>query len=183
MKKLILVVAAIFSFTTFVNAQKYTTRDASVSFNPNKDQSESGYQAKSTGGTAILQADKAQVAFLIPVKTVRFNNSLLEEHFNDNYLETDKYPNATYKGTLSGFTASMLTKDGTYNISSQGQVTMHGTTQPFSAPVKLVVSGKTATFYCNFKIKAASYKIQIPSSVSDKILPATPVSVVIKFAL
>jgi polyisoprenoid-binding protein YceI len=120
----------------------------------------------------------------MPVKTCVFNNSLLQEHFNDNYLETDKYPNATYKGTLGGgFTAAMLTKDGTYHISSSGQLTLHGVTQPFSAPVTLVVSGKTATFTCQFKIKAADYKIAVPSSVSDKILAATPVTAVIKFAL
>lgn len=183
MKRLILVAAAFLSLTTMVKAQKYTSRNTVVSFNPNKDQSETGYQAKSTGGSAVLQTT-GSVAFLIPVKTVMFNNSLLQEHFNDNYLETDKYPNAVYQGTLGGgYTASMLTKDGTYSITSSGQLTLHGVKQPFSAPVKLIVSGKTATFICNFKIKAADYNIAIPSSVSDKILTSTPVTTTIKFAL
>ena len=182
MKKFIMVMVALLSCTAFVSAQKYTTRNTSVVFNPNKDQSESGYQAKSTGGSAVLSG--TSVAFLIPIKTCVFNNALLQEHFNDNYLETDKYPNGTYKGTLGGgYAPTMLTKDGTYEITSSGTLTLHGVTKPFSAPVKLVVSGKTATFICNFKVKAADYNIQVPSSVSDKILAATPVTTTIKFAL
>ncbi len=182
MKKIIFVATAILSFS-IINAQTYKTRDAVISFNPNKDQSHKDYAAASKEATAVLKVDNAEVALLVPMKTFHFNNALLEEHFNDNYLQTDKIPNATYKGKLNGFTKELLAKDGTYNLSSDGQLTMHGVTKTFKNPVKLVVSGKTATFYCDFGIKAEDYKIDIPGIVKPKLADLTPITTVIKFQL
>ena len=185
MKKLVLTMVAIVVAVAFVNvkAQTYTTRNATIYFNPNRDQSHKDYEAKSTEGTAKLDAATGKVALLVGMKTFHFNNALLEEHFNENYLNTDKIPNATYQGKLAGFNASMLTKDGTYKLTSEGQVALHGATQPFSSPVTLVVSGKTITFSADFDIKAADYKIDIPGSVKDKLLEAVPVKATIKFQL
>jgi polyisoprenoid-binding protein YceI len=183
MKKILIVAAGIFAMALTASAQKYITRDAYIYFNPNKDQNHKDYEAATKEGTAVLQADKSEVALLVPMKTFHFNNALLEEHFNENYLNTDKYPNATYKGKLVGFTPDMLTKDGVYNISSEGQVTLHGVTQTFKSPVKLTVSGKTATFYCEFKIKAEDFKIDIPGIVQDKLSKETPLKATIKFQL
>jgi polyisoprenoid-binding protein YceI len=166
-----------------VSAQKYSTRDAYIYFNPNKDQSHKDYAAASKEGTAVLKVETNEVALLVPMKTFHFNNALLEEHFNENYLHTDKFPNATFKGKLVGFTKDQLAKDGVYNISSEGQVTLHGVTKDFKAPVKLEVKGKTATFYCNFKIKAEDHNIDIPGLVKPKLSEQTPIEATIKFQL
>ena len=117
------------------------------------------------------------------MKTFHFNNALLEEHFNENYLHTDKFPNATFKGKLTGFNKEQLTKDGVYNISSEGQVTLHGVTKNFSSPVVLEVKGKVATFNCVFKIKAEDYNIDIPGLVKPKLSEYTPLEATIKFQL
>jgi len=117
------------------------------------------------------------------MKTFHFNNALLEEHFNENYLHTDKFPNATFKGKLIGFNKDFLTKDGVYNFSSEGQVTLHGVTKDFKAPVKLEVKGKVAIFYCSFKIKAEEYNIDIPGLVKPKLADQTPIDATIKFQL
>lgn len=183
MKKIVLIVTVFLAATVFVKAQVYKTRDAVIFFNPNKDQSHKDYAAQSKEGTALLKADVGEVALLVPMKTFHFNNALLEEHFNENYLNTDKYPNVTFKGKLVGFTKALLSKDGTYNISSEGDITLHGVTKHFSSPVKLVVSGKTATFYCNLKIKAEDYNIDIPNIVKPKLSDYTPIEATIKFAL
>lgn len=183
MKRIFILIAGILVFALGVQAQKYTTREGYVYFNPNKDQNHKDYAAASKEGTGVLQVDNSSVAFLVAMKTFHFNNALLEEHFNENYLHSDKYPNATYRGKLIGFTPDMLTKDGVYNISSEGQVTLHGATQPFKAPVKLTVKGKTATFECTFKIKAEDYKIEIPGVVKPKLAEETPLQATIKFQL
>ncbi len=132
-----------------LNAQTYKTRDGNIYFNPNKNQSSKEYAALSKEATAVLNADKSEVALLVPMKSFHFNNALLEEHFNENYLHTNKYPNGTYKGKLIGFDKSMLTKDGEYKLSSEGTVDMHGETKPFKAPVTLTVKGGVAKFLCN----------------------------------
>lgn len=164
-------------------AQKLTTRDANIYFNPNKDQNNKEYSALSKEGTAVLKAETAEVAFLVPMKTFHFNNALLEEHFNENYLETNKYPNGTYKGKLIGFKPEMLTKDGEYKLSSEGKVELHGVTKDFKSPVTLSVKGKTATFTCAFEIKAEDYKIGIPDLVKPKLKESTPLSATINFKM
>lgn len=183
MKTLVLTVCSLLLAATTINAQTYKARDGYIYFNPNKDQGNKEYQAASKEASAVLKVETAEVALLVAMKTFHFNNALLEEHFNENYLQSDKYPNATYKGKLIGFTKDMLSKDGVYTIASEGQVTMHGVTKNFKSPVKLEVKGKTATFNCEFKIAAADYNIEIPSLVKSKLLEETPLKAAIKFDL
>ncbi len=183
MKKFLAILMILFTSYTTIQAQTYKTRDGIIFFNPNKDQTKKDYAADSKEATAVLKAETGEVALLVPMKTFHFNNALLEEHFNENYLHTDKYPNATYKGKLIGFTKDMLTKDGIYKISSEGQVTLHGVTKNFSAPVTLEVKGKTATFHCVFKIKAEDYNIDIPGLVKPKLADETPLDANIVFPL
>jgi len=183
MKKITLLVVLVIMSASLIQAQTYKTRDAYIFFNPNKDQSHKDYAAASKEGTAILKVETSEVALLVPMKTFHFNNALLEEHFNENYLHTDKFPNATFKGKLVGFSKELLLKDGVYNISSEGTVTLHGITHDFKAPVKLEVKGKTATFSCTFKIKAEEYNIEIPGLVKAKLSDATPIEATINFQL
>lgn len=166
-----------------VNAQKYTSREGVIYFNPNKDQNNKEYAAQSKDATAVLQVDNGSVALLVPMKSFHFNNALLEEHFNENYLHTNKFPNGTYKGKLVGFKADMLAKDGTYDMLSEGQVTLHGVTKNFSSAVKMTVKGKTVTFVCNFKVRAEDYAIDIPGLVKPKLAAETPLTATIPFKL
>jgi polyisoprenoid-binding protein YceI len=182
MKKLILILAFALPVVGAV-AQKLTTRDANIYFNPNKNQGNKEYSALSKEGTAVLKAETAEVAFLVPMKTFHFNNALLEEHFNENYLHTNKFPNGTYRGKLIGFDPSMLTKDGEYKLTSEGKVELHGVTKDFKSPVTLSVQGKTATFKCAFQIKAEDYNIEIPDLVKPKLMEATPLSATIVFKM
>ena len=183
MKKITLLLLTLTLFAGFAEAQTYKTRDAYIFFNPNKDPSHKDYAAASKEATAVLKVETNDVALLVPMKTFHFNNALLEEHFNENYLHTDKFPNATFKGKLIGFNKDQITKDGVYNLSSEGQVTLHGVTKNFKAPVKLEVKGKKATFYCIFKIRAEEYNIDIPGLVKPKLSDETPIEATINFQL
>jgi polyisoprenoid-binding protein YceI len=167
MKKFILSVVVLLMALATV-AQTYKTRDGNIYFNPNKNQG---------------NKESSEVALLVPMKSFHFNNALLEEHFNENYLHTNKFPNGTYKGKLIGFDKAMLTKEGTYNISSEGTVEMHGVTKPFKAPVVLTVKGGVATFVCKFTVKAADHNIEIPDLVKPKLADATPLDATINFKL
>jgi polyisoprenoid-binding protein YceI len=183
MKKFILTAVIAVLVTSFLSAQTYKTRDGNIYFNPNKNQGNKEYSAQSKEGTAVLKVETSEVAFLVPMKSFHFNNALLEEHFNENYLHTNKYPNGTYKGKLIGFDKAMLTKDGEYKLSSEGKVEMHGVTQDFKSPVTLNVKGGVATFRCQFPIKAADYNIAIPDMVKPKLMEATPLDATISFKM
>lgn len=183
MKKILLATLSLVLMSSLINAQTYKTRDGYIYFNPNKDQSHKDYESASKEATAVLKVETGDVALLVPMKTFHFNNALLEEHFNENYLHTNKFPNASYKGKLIGFNKNQLAKDGVYNLTSEGQVTLHGVTKNFKSPVKLEVKGKTATYYCVFKIKAEDYNIDIPGLVKPKLSEETPLTATINFQL
>jgi polyisoprenoid-binding protein YceI len=183
MKKIVLSVFILLSASLIANAQTYKTRDGNIYFNPNKNQGNKEYSALSKEATAIFKVETMEVALLVPMKTFHFNNALLEEHFNENYLHTNKFPNATYKGKLIGFDKAMLAKDGEYKFSSEGKVELHGATQPFKGAVVLTVKNGSATFNCIFNIKAEDYKIDIPALVKPKLADATPINATITFKL
>jgi len=183
MKKLLLSVFILLAASLITNAQTYKTRDGNIYFNPNKNQGNKEYSALSKEATAIFKVETMEVALLVPMKTFHFNNALLEEHFNENYLHTNKFPNATYKGKLIGFDKSMLAKDGEYKFSSEGKVELHGVTQPFKGAVTLTVKNNTAIFNCVFNVKAEDYKIDIPALVKPKLADATPINATITFKL
>lgn len=182
MKKLIFT-ALLAVFALLLNAQTYKTRDGNIYFNPNKNQGNKEYAALSKEATAVLKVETSEVALLVPMKSFHFNNALLEEHFNENYLHTNKYPNGTYKGKLVGFDKSMLAKDGVYQLSSEGTVDMHGVSKPFKSPVTLTVKGGVATFLCKFTVKAADHAIEIPELVKPKLMEATPLEATIAFKM
>jgi hypothetical protein len=183
MKKFLLAAILLFATNLFLQAQTYKTRDGNIYFNPNKNQGNKEYAALSKEATAVLKVETSEVALLVPMKSFHFNNALLEEHFNENYLHTNKYPNGTYKGKLVGFDKAMLAKDGEYKLSSEGTVDMHGVQKPFKAPVTLKVKGGVATFVCNFTVKAADHNIEIPDLVKPKLAEATPLDATISFKM
>ena len=165
------------------SSQTYKTRDGKIYFNPNKDQKNAEYSAQTKEATAVLKVETAEVALLVPMKSFHFNNALLEEHFNENYLHTNKFPNGTYKGKLIGFDKAMLDKDGEYKMNSEGVIELHGVKKNFKAPVTMVVKGKTVTFKCTFQVKAEEYKIEIPDLVKPKLMEATPLEATINFKM
>ncbi len=183
MKKIFLIIILFSAAFTGLQAQTYKTRDGNIYFNPNKNQGNKEYSALSKEGTAVLKVETSEVALLVPMKSFHFNNALLEEHFNENYLHTNKYPNGTYKGKLIGFDKSMLTKDGEYKISSEGKMELHGITKDFKSPVLLTVKGGVATFKCDFPVKAADYNIEIPDLVKPKLMESTPLNATISFKM
>jgi YceI-like domain len=183
MKKIFLPLILVLGAFLVTQAQTYKTRDGNIYFNPNKNQGNKEYSALSKEATAVLKVETSEVALLVPMKSFHFNNALLEEHFNENYLHTNKYPNGTYKGKLIGFDKSMLTKDGEYKLSSEGKVELHGVTQNFKSPVTLTVKGGSATFKCDFPVKAADYNIEIPELVKPKLMESTPLNAVINFKM
>jgi polyisoprenoid-binding protein YceI len=183
MKKVLLTAVIMIMISFTLSAQTYKTRDGNIYFNPNKNQSDKQYSALSKEATAIFKVDNSEVALLVPMKSFHFNNALLEEHFNENYLHTNQYPNGTYKGKLIGFDKSMLTKDGEYKLSSEGKVELHGVTKDFKAPVTLTVKNNVATFKCIFTVKAEDYKIAVPDLVKPKLMEATPLDATISFKM
>jgi polyisoprenoid-binding protein YceI len=117
------------------------------------------------------------VAARVQVKNFIFAQALMQEHFNENYLESNKFPSATLKGKIVNIADLKLDKDGTYKAKVQGTLEMHGVTNNLTVPATLVVSGGKINFNANFNVLCADYKIAIPSVVADKVAKEVKINI------
>ena len=168
MKKQLFVAAAILAFGFSAHAQRFATKNGVISFDATSPAED--ISAKTTAATGAIEAASGKVMVSANVKGFHFKRALMEEHFNENYIEAAKYPKASFEGQIENWNAEMLKKEGAQNVSIKGKLTMHGVTKEIvsqgTVTVKAgaIVAAKTA-----FQITAADYGIAIPSAVKDKI--------------
>ncbi|WAC03188.1 YceI family protein [Lacinutrix neustonica] len=125
MKNLVIIIIVFFSSFTF-SQDKYLTKTGTVVFEASVPSFEE-VKAENKNTTAILNTENGEFAALVLVKGFRFKNALMEEHFNENYAESDDYPKATFKGTITEFTLENISTQKTmiYN----GSLVFHGKTK------------------------------------------------------
>jgi polyisoprenoid-binding protein YceI len=121
-------------------------------------------EALSKKGTSVINISTGEIAFKIPIRSFIFKNGLMQEHFNENYLESDKYPNATFTGKL--MEGLDLKKDGTYNVIATGKLTVHGITKDRSIGGVIEVNKGRILVASSFDVPVQDHNINIPN---DKI--------------
>lgn len=159
--------------------QKYTTKTGTVKFEASVPSFEE-VAGTNKSASAVLDSEKGNLAVLTLVKGFRFKVALMEEHFNENYIESDKYPKSTFSGAIEGFDLSKLT-DAPKTFSLSGNLTLHGVTKKISAPVKISKSGNSILLSGSFKVKPEDFSISVPGAVSKKV--AKTVSIDFSFSL
>ena len=105
----------------------------------------------------------------------------MQEHFNENYMESDKYPKSTFKGKISDPANVKINENGTYKTTADGELTIHNVTKTVSIPVEIKVDGKEITANTKFKILPGDYDINIPELVRDKIAKEMEVTIDIPY--
>jgi hypothetical protein len=131
--------------------------------------------AKSTQAVGAINQGTKDVFFKVPMKTFAFKKALMQEHFNENYVESDKYPDATFKGKITDEVD--LTRDGTYKVTVSGDFTVHGVTKPRTIPGTLVVKGNNMHVNTSFDVKLVDHDIKVPSIVTKNIAETIKVTV------
>jgi len=160
-------------------AQKYATKTGNIKFEASMPSFEEVAGDNKTA-SAVLEASTGDFAALALMKGFRFKVALMEEHFNENYVESDKFPKATFKGKVEGLDVSKLTADAkTYTVT--GDLTLHGKTKKISDTAKISKSGNTITITGAFEVKPGDFAIEIPSVVSKKV--ADKISITYNFQL
>ncbi|HNV27886.1 MAG TPA: YceI family protein [Cyclobacteriaceae bacterium] len=145
----------------------FMTRNGQVSFF-SKTQMEN-IEGTNNEVTSMIDTSKGDIVFAVLVKSFRFEKALMEEHFNENYLESTKFPKATFQGKFTNTQSINFTKDGTYTATVEGDLTMHGVKQRQTATGTITVKNGKISAVSTFTIKLADYKIERPSLVADKI--------------
>lgn len=146
-------------------SQKYLSRTAELKFDasvPNMVE----IAAKNKNVSAILDASTGKFAVNALINQFSFKVPLMEEHFNENYMETSKFPNAKFSGQIANFDPAKLASKGTYEV--EGDLTLHGVTKKVKTKITLLLAGGKVNANCNFTVHAQDYKIDIPSLVKEK---------------
>ena len=152
---------------TPATAQKYATKTGSLKFEASVESFEE-VAAENKNTSAILESATGEIAVLTLMKGFRFKIALMEEHFNENYVESDKFPKATFKGKIEDFDVSKPSSAAkTYKIS--GDLTLHGKTKKIITNGKILKSGDKITMTGNFDVKPEDFDIEIPKLVSKKV--------------
>lgn len=168
MKKLMIFVALVLVGAA-ANAQQFFTRDAKVKFDATATTSPEKIEGVTSNGTCVLDAATGRMQWAVLVKGFQFEKYLMQEHFNENYMESDQYPKASFSGKITNLGEINFSKDGTYNAVVTGQITVHGVSKDFTTNGALTVSGGKVKLNAGFSLALADFKIEIPSLVSDKI--------------
>lgn len=156
-KSILVVVMALISAATF--GQKYFTKTGHVSFF--SDAALEDIEAHNYQTTALLDASSGKMAYKVPIKGFEFKKALMQEHFNENYMDSDSFPEATFDGSIEDIKKVDFTKAGTYDVTVKGKLTIHGVTKEVSVPGKVVVDpDKKVTANATFKVALKDYNIK-----------------------
>ncbi len=173
-KKTTLLLFLFSPFITDAQGVLYYTNSGRVNFT--SDAPLEMIKASSNVIIGAIKTNDRSFAFSVLVKTFEgFNSSLQRTHFNENYLESDKYPKITFEGKI--IEDINLGKDGVYNIRGKGKFTIHGVTQERIIPCKLIITSGKLTISSSFSVFLVDHNIRIPAVVNQKIAEEITVTI------
>ncbi|MBI4946143.1 MAG: YceI family protein [Bacteroidetes bacterium] len=171
--KNIFLIAAILFGSTVLKAQIYLGKTCDISFfssGPIEDISAINKTAK-----PIFNAATGEVAIKVTIKGFTFDKKLMEEHFNEKYMESDKYPYATFKGKVNE--QIDYKKDGTYKATVTGKLDMHGVVQERTIEGTVTIKGGEISFESKFNVALKDHNITIPTLIAQNVAEIVQVTI------
>jgi len=163
-------------YTAHANAQgKWYTRNGKIRFF--SETSAENIDASNNEVFSMLDQDKNAVAFQVLITGFKFDKALMQDHFNENFMETTKFPKATFQGVITDPSKVNFSKDGDYDIDVAGDLTMHGITNKVTIPAHIHIADKKIAGESRFDVKLADYKIKVPEIVTQQVSDKVSVSV------
>jgi hypothetical protein len=176
-KNIFLLGGIILLSATAADAQKFFTKTGRIDFNATAPSSPEKIEAVNKTVTCVLDAASGAIQFAVLIKGFTFERALMQEHFNENYLESDKFPKAEFKGTITNNGSVNYTKDGEYTVTVKGKLTLHGETRDVESPGKITVKGGKISASASFSAVLGDYKVDVPALVSDKVSKTAKITV------
>jgi hypothetical protein len=155
--------------------KRYFTKTGTISFEAGTSIEDINAVNKST--TSIFDVATGQLEFAVLIKGFEFKRALMQEHFNENYMESDKYPKSTFKGKITNLDQINFQKEGKYPVTVQGVLELHGVKKEVDAKGQFTVAGDAINGTAAFTIALADYNIEIPGVVKDKISKTVNITV------
>jgi polyisoprenoid-binding protein YceI len=178
MKKIALIVIAIMLCTIPFYGQHFITKNGHISFY--SDGPLEKIEAHNKQVNSAINIETGDIVFKVLMKSFIFEKALMQEHFNENYVESDKFPNATFKGKIMNLSDITFNKNGTYNADIEGELKIHGITQTIKEKGTFKVSNEGIHGNSSFNILLADYEISIPGAVTGKIAEEIAITIDVK---
>jgi len=178
MKKLTLITILFMVFTN-LEAQKYLTRNGYISFyssTPLED-----IKADNNQVASVLDMESGEIVFQVLMRSFSFKKKLMEEHFNENYVESEKYPKAEFRGKIKNPENIRIKNGELKEVIVEGELSLHGVTRNVSSEGTIEKNGDNLIAKSVFILKPEDYDIEIPSVVRDKIAKEIEVTVDMRY--
>lgn len=173
MKNLIIIVLLLSA--QLASGQKYFSKTGKISFY--SDAPMEKIEATNTTASTVLDAATGNLEWAVLIQGFKFEKALMQEHFNENYMESNTYPKAKFKGKIDNFSSVNLKKDGEYAVDVSGQMEIHGVTKPVNAKGVITVKGGSISAQSKFSVAVADYGIEIPKMVAENIAKTVEIRV------
>ncbi len=164
-----------------LSAQKYFTKSGHILFA--SDAPLEKIEGHNDKATCVIDATNGKMEWAVLVKAFRFEKALMQEHFNENYMESSKFPKAKFKGQIENIESVNFSNDGTYPIDVTGQLTIHGVTQELIAKAKIKILNGEVEGTSLFNLLVADFEIDIPGVVKDNIAKEVTITVSANYQL
>ncbi len=174
--KTIIISGIIFLFgsITTVEAQKYFTREAQLSFFSEAPMEK--IEAHNGTGTCVVDFSQQRMEFAVLIKAFQFEKALMQEHFNENYMESHKFPKATFKGQIIE-PKSIEMKPEAQDVQVKGTMSIHGVEREITAPGKILFTPDRVSVSSTFVVAVKDYGIEIPAVVRENIAKEVEITV------
>jgi polyisoprenoid-binding protein YceI len=160
---------------TEVSAQKYITKTGHIRFfssTPIED-----IEAHNRQVNAALDAETGDLVFRVLMKSFQFEKALMQEHFNESFVESNKYPNATFRGKITNIKDVDFSSNGKYEVTIEGDLTIKDATNRINEKGTLEVDGDMVRGLSTFNVLVKDYNIKIPNTVANNIAKSIRVDV------
>ncbi len=177
MKKIVSIVS-ILLFVTAIKAQdKYFTKAGKIVFDATVPKSPEQITGVNKSITCVMDTKTGNLQFAVLMKGFEFERALMQEHFNENYAESNKFPKTDFKGTVQDNPSVNYSKDGVYNVHVKGTLTMHGQSKEVSAEGKITVKSGHVQLSSVFEVVLKDFGIEVPQLVADKVAKNAKITV------
>ncbi len=177
MKKIVLLLSITATLNIAFAQGKYFTKTGKIDFDATVSKSPEDIKGINKNTTMVLDSKTGDIQFLVLMKGFEFTRALMQEHFNENYVESTKFPKAELKGIITDNTTVNYSKDGTYKVHVKGKLTMHGVTKEIESEGAITIKVGKITATSTIVPLLADYKITVPNLVADKVAKSAKINI------
>ena len=164
----------LFFLVPALHAQKYVTKNGQIKFY--SETPVENIEAHNNQVNSALDISNGNFIFKVLIKSFEFKKAMMQEHFNENYMESDKLPTATFSGVVENMSDIDFGKDGLIDVQVIGKLTIHGVTKEIQSSGSFDIKGNTVSVKSVFQVKPSDYEIKISKAVEDQIAKSIEVT-------